>query len=101
MDEIEKQPNVASLTKQLSGFVSWKITWLSSVTRESQVKATLANLRRGVGKVPGELPEIWGVLFQNFPQALIEKTSDRTVKGRMGSIFGTYFICVSSAGTRY
>ena len=57
MGETEKKPNVTSLTKQLSGFVSWKITWLSSATRESQVKATLANLRRGVGKVPGELPE--------------------------------------------
>lgn len=76
MGETEKKPNVTSLTKQLSGFVSWKITWLSSATRESQVKATLANLRRGVGKVPGELPEIWGVLFQNFPQALSEKASE-------------------------
>ena len=42
MGETEKKPNVTSLTKQLSGFVSWKITWLSSATRESQVKATLA-----------------------------------------------------------
>jgi CRISPR system Cascade subunit CasB len=33
-------------------------------------KAALANLRRGIGKQPGELPELWGVLFENIPEEL-------------------------------
>ena len=48
MGETVKEATSQSLTKQLSEFVSWRIQWLSSMTRESQVKATLANLRRGV-----------------------------------------------------
>ena len=56
MGETVKEATSQSLTKQLSEFVSWRIQWLSSMTRESQVKATLANLRRAVGKTPGELP---------------------------------------------
>lgn len=58
MGETVKEATSQSLTKQLSEFVSWRIQWLSSMTRESQVKAMLANLRRGVGKTPGELPEL-------------------------------------------
>ena len=76
MGETVKEATSQSLTKQLSEFVSWRIQWLSSMTRESQVKAMLANLRRGVGKTPGELPELWGTLFQNFPKALNEKASE-------------------------
>ncbi len=76
MNEIAKEQVTISLTKQLSEFVAWKIKWINSMARESQAKATLANLRRGIGKVPGELPEIWGVIFQNFPRVLSEKTSE-------------------------
>ena len=76
MSEIVKEPTSRSRTNQLSFFVEQKINWIGSSTRESQVKATLANLRRGVGKVPGELPELWGMLFQNFPEELNEKVSE-------------------------
>ena len=58
MWETVKEATSQSLTKQLSEFVSWRIHWLSSMTRESQVKATLANMPRGVGKTPGELQEL-------------------------------------------
>ena len=76
MSETTKEPTSQSRTNQLSFFVKQKIKWISSISRESQMKATLANLRRGVGKVPGELPELWGTLFQNFPEELNEKASE-------------------------
>ena len=76
MSETTKEPTPQSRTNQLSFFVKQKIKWISSISRESQMKATLANLRRGVGKVPGELPELWGTLFQNFPEELNEKASE-------------------------
>lgn len=34
----------------------------------SGTKARLAQLRRGVGKKPGELPELWGVFLKNIPE---------------------------------
>lgn len=32
-------------------------------------KAVLADLRKGVGRAPGEIPELWGVFLQNMPEA--------------------------------
>ena len=66
MDEIVTGQATIGLTKQLSEFVAWKIKWINSMARESRAKATLANLRRGIGKAPGELPEIWG----KFPTSI-------------------------------
>lgn len=31
----------------------------------------LANMRRGVGKTPGELPELWGLIFDRMPDELL------------------------------
>ncbi len=33
-------------------------------------KAMLAKLRRGVGRMPGDLPELWGVFLDDFPHEL-------------------------------
>ena len=36
-------------------------------------KAQLARLRRGAGKRPGELPELWGIFLRNMPEELMGK----------------------------
>lgn len=36
-------------------------------------KAHLAQLRRGVGKLPGELPELWGAFLKDMPEELMGK----------------------------
>ena len=36
-------------------------------------KAHLANLRRGVGKIPGEMPELWGVFLESIPERWMRK----------------------------
>lgn len=36
-------------------------------------KAALANLRRGIGKTPGELSELWGFIFRDMPEELLSK----------------------------
>ena len=36
-------------------------------------KAHLAQLRRGVGKLPGELPELWGLFLKDMPEKLMGK----------------------------
>jgi CRISPR system Cascade subunit CasB len=48
---------VASRIKQLHRESPWQ-------------KAMLAKLRRGVGKSPGEVPEVWEVTLENLPEAL-------------------------------
>lgn len=40
---------------------------------QSGSKAYLAQLRRGVGKCPGELPELWGMFLKNMPEELMGK----------------------------
>ena len=40
---------------------------------QSGSKAQLAQLRRGVGKSPGELPELWGMFLKNMPEELMGK----------------------------
>ena len=45
---------------------------------ERQIRTDLANLRRGIGKKPGELPELWGLLFCNFPEELMSWNGEPT-----------------------
>lgn len=42
------------------------------------VRADLANLRRGIGKKPGDLPALWGLLFRDFPEELMSWTGEAT-----------------------
>lgn len=43
-----------------------------------QIRADLANLRRGIGKAPGDLPELWGLLFRDFPEELMSSIGEPT-----------------------
>lgn len=45
-----------------------KLEWLLRAAPEGVCKATLAQLRRGVGRTPGELPELWGLLLRDIPE---------------------------------
>jgi CRISPR system Cascade subunit CasB len=47
------------------GFICRKIKLLDEETSRS--KALLAKLRRGVGKQPGALPDIWGITLADMP----------------------------------
>ncbi|MGI6169958.1 MAG: type I-E CRISPR-associated protein Cse2/CasB [Christensenellales bacterium] len=43
------------------------------LTEDPWSRATLAKLRRGIGKQPGELPELFEILFSNMPEELYGK----------------------------
>ena len=52
---------------------------LSSLIKEkgsSGGRARLVRLRRGAGKVPGELPELWGEFLNNIPENMISKNGE-------------------------
>ena len=59
--------------QQLQRYVAVRLHWLQTLPDHPR-KAQLANLRRGVGRTPGELPELWGAFLQDLP---LELQSDR------------------------
>lgn len=54
-------------------YVDRRLTGLQALPEHPQ-KAMLANLRRGVGHAPGDLPELWGIFLQDLPAELESKT---------------------------
>lgn len=65
------------MRKEVGKYVSNRIYAIAKDEKSlenSGSKAHLANLRRGVGKAPGEIPELWGEFLQNLPEELIGKT---------------------------
>ncbi len=61
-------------------FVKHKIIKLTESKNESEVRATLAKLRRGIGKAPGSVPEIWNITMEAMPEELVSD-SDRPTYG--------------------
>lgn len=57
--------------KMTGAFVRRKIAWLAGSESESVSRATLAKLRRGIGKKPGSSPELWEATFQDMPPELM------------------------------
>lgn len=62
-----------------------------------QIRADLANLRRGIGKAPGDLPELWGLLFRDFPEELMSSTGEPTWAEWAVSGALTLYACISRA----
>jgi CRISPR system Cascade subunit CasB len=58
------------------GYVAKKIGFLENSVNTSKVKAELAQLRRGLGKQPGELPELWGEFLLELPEELQGKSKN-------------------------
>ena len=53
--------------------VSGKLHYINSISEMGSGKGILAQLRRGAGKKPGELPELWGMIFEKVPDELLGK----------------------------
>lgn len=65
-------------SKQVSSFVWQKIKIISESTNLSGSKTILADLRRGVGKTPGSVPEIWKITLNDLPEGFISKDGNPT-----------------------
>jgi len=59
-------------------FVKRKISRLCEAKNESAARATLAKLRRGIGKAPGSMPELWDVTLDGLPETLTGKGNGPT-----------------------
>lgn len=60
----------------VKSYVSGKISRLKNSLGTSGGKAELANLRRGVGRKPGELPALWGAFLQDLPEELTSRSGN-------------------------
>ncbi len=57
-----------SETGKIQAFTERKLAELKRQREESIFRSTLAHLRRGVGRDPGEMPQLWGFFLENLPQ---------------------------------
>ena len=61
-------------SEQVKQFADERIKTILSSTNPSYQKAALAKLRRGVGREPGDLPELWGELLLGMPDEMQGRT---------------------------
>lgn len=55
-----------SRAKQVRNFVQGRVARLMHTYNRPMVNATLAKLRRGIGKPPGSLPELWDITLEGL-----------------------------------
>lgn len=56
--------------EMINNFVYSKIQMILRMKESSNGRAYLASLRRGVGKTPGEIPDVWGLFLDGAPKGL-------------------------------
>lgn len=59
--------------KQVEAFTRKKVTRLLQQSRENT--RALAELRRGIGKAPGEIPQLWGYYLESMPEEFYGDTA--------------------------
>ena len=59
-----------SMNNMVRQFTLRQITRLEKQRNDSQGRAALAHLRRGIGHAPGELPLLWGSFLSGLPEEL-------------------------------
>lgn len=63
---------------QIQKYMRKRLREFTDSTNDAAVRRDLAVLRRGVGKAPGEYPELFGILFDinEFPESLMSRYKD-------------------------
>jgi CRISPR system Cascade subunit CasB len=59
-----------SLAAQISRYTEMKLKKIAELPESSFTRSTLANMRRGIGRAPGDMPELWGVFLQDMPEEM-------------------------------
>lgn len=62
----------------VAAYMRERLGELSADPNESRVRAQLANLRRGIGRKPGDMPELWGMLFAEMPEKMLSQNGQPT-----------------------
>ena len=61
------------MMSKIGEYVSKRIDILSKQKDTPSGRARLARLRCGVGKTPGELPELWGEFLSDLPEDMLSR----------------------------
>lgn len=64
--------------KLARAYVLLKIRQMSTGEQENAVKASLARLRRGIGRPPGSMPELWEMTLRGLPEDLLSRDGQPT-----------------------
>ena len=63
---------------EIEQFVYRKLRYLSAVSDQGDRAGMLAVLRRGLGRKPGEIPELLGILLMDMPEDFISVNTEPT-----------------------
>ncbi|MCI5956916.1 MAG: type I-E CRISPR-associated protein Cse2/CasB [Clostridiales bacterium] len=61
---------------QVAAYTARRIEALWRERENGASKAALAELRRGIGHVPGELPKLWGQFLMDLPEEMLSRTGE-------------------------
>lgn len=67
-----------AIKSEIEYFVGRKIHTLQVEADSGGGKAMLANLRRGIGREPGELPQLFGILLSEMPEGFQSSSGQAT-----------------------
>jgi len=56
--------------KQVRFYVTQQLAKMTANSNESATRGMLANLRRGIGEIPGSVPALWEITFNGLPEML-------------------------------
>ena len=76
-----KEEGIMEMTDEcraVGNYVESKLNEYSRNANEGYVRAHLAQLRRGIGRIPGDAPEIWGILFADMPEEMMSRNDKPT-----------------------
>lgn len=65
-------------SQEVKNYVANRIYYLQNMKDQSAQKALYAELRRGVGSCPGDIPQLWGLLFQDLPENMMSRNGEPT-----------------------
>lgn len=66
---------MADEIKYIRSYMNQKLEWLHSLP-ENACRAELAELRRGVGHIPGDIPALWGTFLTGLPEELYGRSGN-------------------------
>lgn len=67
-----------SKEKLVRQYVASRMHRWQAAADSSKTRGELAQLRRELGKTPGEIPETWGLLFDGCPEELMSRDGEPT-----------------------
>ena len=69
---------MANEAKRAYDYTKYRIIKLTESKNKSVTRAILSKLRRGIGKAPGSMPELWDITLGELPETLLSKGDNPT-----------------------